>query len=126
MKFGLALGGGGARGLAHIGILQALEENDLKPAYISGTSIGSVIGALYALQGNARDLLSILRTADLVIGPDMRSFHWADFTGINDLVECGYRAGNAAIAGIKKVTSWQYRWGRNLGLCGKPSVNQGR
>lgn len=47
-KIGLALGGGGARGLAHIGVLKVLEENGIHPDIIAGTSIGSIIGALYA------------------------------------------------------------------------------
>jgi NTE family protein len=45
---GLALGGGGARGVAHIGFLQALEEEGIKPSYICGTSMGAVVGACYA------------------------------------------------------------------------------
>jgi NTE family protein len=47
-KLGLALSGGGTRGLAHIGVLQALEENNIRPDYISGTSIGAFAAALYA------------------------------------------------------------------------------
>ena len=45
---GLALGSGGARGVAHIGFLQALEEAGIKPDYISGCSMGAVIGGCYA------------------------------------------------------------------------------
>lgn len=45
---GLALGGGGARGLAHIGVLQILESAGLKPDLLAGTSMGAVIAALYA------------------------------------------------------------------------------
>ncbi len=45
---GLALGGGGARGIAHIVVLEAFDELGLKPARISGTSIGAIMGAAYA------------------------------------------------------------------------------
>jgi len=45
----LALGGGGARGLAHIGVLRALEKLDIRPAFIAGTSMGAIVGSLYAL-----------------------------------------------------------------------------
>ena len=45
---GLALGGGGARGFAHIGALRALEEYGIRPNVIAGTSAGSIIAALYA------------------------------------------------------------------------------
>lgn len=47
-SFALALGGGGARGLAHIAVLEALDEMGRKPVAIAGTSIGSLIGAAYA------------------------------------------------------------------------------
>jgi len=47
-KIGLALGGGAARGLSHIGVLKVLEENKMFPDVITGTSIGALIGALYA------------------------------------------------------------------------------
>lgn len=47
-KIGIALGGGGARGMAHIGILKALDDFGLSPHIISGTSIGALVGAVYA------------------------------------------------------------------------------
>ena len=53
---GLALGGGGARGLAHIAVLEAFDEAGLKPAVIAGTSIGALIGAAYASGMPARDI----------------------------------------------------------------------
>ena len=46
--FALALGGGGARGLAHIAVVEALDEMGVKPVAIAGSSIGAVIGAGYA------------------------------------------------------------------------------
>ena len=45
---GFALGAGGARGVAHIGFLQAMEENGIYPDFITGCSMGSIIGAAYA------------------------------------------------------------------------------
>ena len=53
-KLGIALGGGGARGLAHIGILDALAKGGLSIDAISGTSMGAVIGALYAVDADER------------------------------------------------------------------------
>ncbi|MCK9408222.1 MAG: patatin-like phospholipase family protein [Bacteriovoracaceae bacterium] len=53
-SLGLALGGGGARGLAHIGVLKVLDEEDIVPAAITGCSMGSLVGGLYAYYGNAR------------------------------------------------------------------------
>jgi len=52
--FVLALGGGGGRGLAHLGVLDVLESHGLKPDVIVGSSIGSLFGALYALEPDAR------------------------------------------------------------------------
>ena len=48
LTIGLALGGGGARGAAHVGVLQVLHENGIRFDHIAGTSAGSVIGAMYA------------------------------------------------------------------------------
>jgi NTE family protein len=48
IKVGVALGGGGARGLAHIGVLKAFEEEDIPVGAIAGTSVGALIGGLYA------------------------------------------------------------------------------
>jgi NTE family protein len=52
MKTGIALGGGGAKGLAHIGVIKVLEEHGIVPQIVSGTSIGALIGALYLLSGD--------------------------------------------------------------------------
>ena len=52
----LALGGGGARGLAHIIVAEALDEMDVKPVAIAGTSIGAVIGAGYAAGMSGREM----------------------------------------------------------------------
>jgi len=54
--FALALGGGGARGIAHIAVLEALDEIGRKPAAIAGTSIGALIGAAYAAGMSGKDI----------------------------------------------------------------------
>jgi len=54
--FGLALGGGGARGIAHIAVLEALDEMGMRPAAIAGTSIGALIGAAYAAGMSGKDI----------------------------------------------------------------------
>ena len=48
-KIGLALSGGGAKGLAHIGVLKVLDEAGIEIDYIAGTSMGSIVGALYSI-----------------------------------------------------------------------------
>jgi NTE family protein len=55
-RIGLALGGGGARGIAHIPMLEALDDLGLKPAEIAGCSMGALIGALYAAGMSGKDL----------------------------------------------------------------------
>jgi NTE family protein len=56
-KVGLALGGGGARGMAHLGILKVLEENNVPVDFITGTSMGAIIGAMYAQNPDAKELI---------------------------------------------------------------------
>ncbi|MBS1668425.1 MAG: patatin-like phospholipase family protein [Bacteroidetes bacterium] len=63
-KIGLTLSGGGAKGLAHIGILKALDSAGLKVDYITGTSMGSIIGALYAVGYSADSIEKIARKID--------------------------------------------------------------
>lgn len=63
MRIGIALSGGGSRGIAHIGILKALEEFGIHPAVISGSSAGAIIGALYAYGYKPDEIFEIvLRT----------------------------------------------------------------
>jgi NTE family protein len=56
VKIGLALGGGGARGLAHIAMLQAFDELGIRPFRVAGTSMGALVGAAYASGISARDI----------------------------------------------------------------------
>jgi len=60
-KIGYALGGGGARGLAHIGVMKVLEEHGIYPDVIAGTSMGALVGALYASGLRAGDIERALR-----------------------------------------------------------------
>jgi len=63
-KIGLTLSGGGAKGLAHIGILKAIDSAGLKIDYISGTSMGSIVGSLYAVGYSGKEIEKIVRTLD--------------------------------------------------------------
>lgn len=65
MKIGLALGGGGARGAAHLGVLQELERLGIRPDLITGTSIGGLIGALVAAGLQRNDLVAFFRKVGL-------------------------------------------------------------
>ncbi len=56
IKIGIALGGGAAKGFAHVGVIKVLEANGFAPSVVAGTSAGSVVGALYASGMSAREL----------------------------------------------------------------------
>ena len=74
MKFdyGIVLSGGGARGIAHLGILKALEELGIKPSIISGTSAGAIAGAFYAKGFEIEEILSIIKNG-----------HFFNFSNLN-------------------------------------------
>ena len=76
-SLGLALSGGSARGLAHIGVLEALHEIGVVPTYVSGTSIGALVGALYARSGSPLDLREQARA--IIAGPEFRALNLGRF-----------------------------------------------
>jgi len=61
MGIGLVLSGGGARGVAHIGVLKALEEKGVKITHISGTSAGAIVGAMYAAGNSWQDIFKFFK-----------------------------------------------------------------
>jgi NTE family protein len=63
-RVGLALGGGAARGFAHIGVIQVLEENGIHPDLVAGTSAGSLVAALYASGMNGQQLAALASSMD--------------------------------------------------------------
>jgi len=65
-KIALALSGGGARGIFHAGFLQAMDEADLRPAVISGASMGSIVGAFYAAGVKPKEMLKAVKAPDLM------------------------------------------------------------
>jgi NTE family protein len=67
-KIGLALAGGGAKGSAHIAVLELLEANNIPIDYIAGTSIGAYIGGLYALGYSAAEIKEIMYSVDMASG----------------------------------------------------------
>ena len=63
-KVGLVLSGGGAKGAAHIGVLKYIEEAGIPIDYIAGTSMGSIVGGMYALGYSSDEILSIISSVD--------------------------------------------------------------
>lgn len=64
-KVGIVLSGGGARGMAHLGILKALEEFGIEFSHISGTSAGAIAGAFYAANYSVDEIVSILKKSQI-------------------------------------------------------------
>ena len=64
-EIGLVLSGGGARGIAHIGVLKALNELNIHPSVISGTSAGSIIGVLYAMGLSSQEMINFVGHSNL-------------------------------------------------------------
>lgn len=61
---GLVLSGGGAKGIAHIGVIKALEDNDIPIDYIAGTSMGAIVGGLYAMGYTPEQMLALIESKE--------------------------------------------------------------
>ena len=66
-KLCFVLGAGGARGISHIGFLQAMDENGIRPDFIAGCSMGSVVGACYAKGMRPKEMMNIVKTLKMGI-----------------------------------------------------------
>ncbi|HRZ99051.1 MAG TPA: patatin-like phospholipase family protein, partial [Paludibacter sp.] len=63
-KVGLVLSGGGAKGIIHIGVIKALEENNIPFDYVAGTSMGAVVGGMYSMGLSPDEMIAILKSDD--------------------------------------------------------------
>jgi len=70
-KFGIALSGGGARGIVHIGVLEALHKYGIRPEIISGTSMGALVGVFYAAGFEPLQILELVKSNKM-----MKMFKW--------------------------------------------------
>ncbi|WP_371371313.1 patatin-like phospholipase family protein [Sporomusa aerivorans] len=91
-KVGLALGSGGLRGIAHIGVLRVLERHNISVDFIAGCSIGSLIGALYAAGLDPETILKLAK--------NLKRRHWLDFV----IPQMGIISGEKALATIRLLT----------------------
>ena len=66
MNIGLVLSGGGSRGVAHIGVIKALEEHQIVPTHITGSSAGAIVGALYAYGYNSEDIFKFFKDIQIL------------------------------------------------------------
>ncbi len=134
----VALGGGGARGLAHVGVLEVLAESGVPLAGIAGTSAGAVVGAMWQALGAGpavverwpdedpvtitlpRALLCgaymthralrerLQRDADLVLRPEVGAAHWSEFGRFEELRAAGRAAAQEAVHTVRAL-SWRRR-----------------
>ncbi|GAL68715.1 putative patatin-like phospholipase [Jejuia pallidilutea] len=65
MRVGLVLSGGGVRGVSHVGVIKALEEHNIIPTHITGSSAGAIVGALYAYGYNYKEILRFFETIQI-------------------------------------------------------------
>lgn len=63
-KVGLVLSGGGAKGMTHIGVIKALEENEIPIDYVAGTSMGAIVGGMYAMGMTTDEMIELLKSDD--------------------------------------------------------------
>lgn len=73
MKLGLCLSGGGIKGVAHIGVIKALEEENIKVDCISGTSSGSIVAAMYAMGFNSKEMYNLFKK----YGKEITKINWS-------------------------------------------------
>ncbi len=87
VKVGLALGGGASRGIAHIGAFKAFEEHNIKFDFIAGTSVGSIMGAMYACGKSADEMLKIAKSLKVKDIRKSKFFMPSKTDGIEELVK---------------------------------------
>ena len=63
-KVGLVLSGGGAKGITHIGVIKALEENNIPIDYVAGTSMGAIVGGMYAMGITTDEMIAVFKSKD--------------------------------------------------------------
>ena len=108
-RYGLALGSGGAKGFVHIGVIKALEELDIEITHLAGTSIGSLVGGLYALWGN------ISKVEDVFMSYDSKRL--MDLLGGDIGLSSGILKGDAVLEEFDR-----YFGNANISDCIKPFV----
>ena len=102
MKLGLALAGGGVKGAAHIGVLKALEENGIHVDAIGGTSIGSIVAALYSMGYSPDVMLEIFKLSSKEIMKTDASHFANNFKNYRRLLGSGILSGESIEEIIKQ------------------------
>lgn len=93
MKIGLALAGGGVKGAGHIGVIKALQENGISIDFIGGTSIGSIVAALYAMGYNTEEMLKLFRYFSKSIMKIDPKYYWTNVKSNRNFMGYGLMSG---------------------------------
>lgn len=93
MKVALCLAGGGIKGAAHVGALKAFEEQNIEFQYISGTSSGSIVTAIYAVGYSADEIYELFKKY-------AKSIHYIDFWAIADILKRLFTTGKFIVEGL--------------------------
>lgn len=113
MKIGLALAGGGVKGAGHIGVIKALEENGIEIEYIGGTSIGSIVAALYTMGYSTDEMLKLFKYFAKDIMKVSPKYYWSNVKSKKNLIGEGIVSGEnielainecATLKHMKKIT----------------------
>ncbi|MGY6561314.1 MAG: patatin-like phospholipase family protein [Luteibaculaceae bacterium] len=116
---GIVLSGGGAKGIAHIGMLKALEENDIPIDYIAGSSIGALIGSLYAAGFSPDEILQLIvseQFIDLVEGDALKNYYSFYTQPEHDASLVGLKLSSDSILQIKWPTNLRKTYGVDYNL----------
>ena len=93
MKIGLALAGGGVKGASHIGAIKALQENGIEISYIGGTSIGSIVTALFAMGYNTVEMLKLFKYFSKYIMKIDPKYYWTNVKSTKNFMGYGLISG---------------------------------
>lgn len=105
MKIGLALAGGGVKGAGHIGVIKALQENGIEISCIGGTSIGSIVAALYVMGYSTDEMLKLFRyfSKDVIrIDP---KYYWTNVKSNKRLIGYGLVSGESIELAINECAN---------------------
>lgn len=93
MKIGLALAGGGVKGASHIGVIKALQENGIDIDFIGGTSIGSIVTALFAMGYNTEEMLKLFKYFSKYIMKIDPKYYWTNVKTTKNFMGYGLISG---------------------------------
>ncbi len=105
MKVGLALGGGGVKGAGHIGVIKALQENGIEIEYIGGTSIGSIVAALYTMGYTTEEMLKLFKYFSKDVMKVDPKYYWTNVRSRKNFMGYGVLSGESIEAAMNECAN---------------------